>query len=87
MTNPDPTWQPRVTGAQNARYEEARKQLNLNDLPADIRMFTTEQVAALFNVGILTIRNWRKRGLIKGKKVGRSYYYTAAAIRACAEAD
>ena len=58
---------------ENTITKVIRQELNNNSQPdqtSSSELINSKEAALLFDVSIGTIRNWRKRGIIKGYRIG-----------------
>lgn len=51
----------------------------------EIRIYSLEDLSKKLKIGTRTLREYVKRGELKAKKVGRSYFVTEANLRAFLE--
>jgi len=61
------------------------------DIP---KLYAEQEVAALFNISLATLRRQRQTGLLRGRKIGRKWLFTGdditdylERVRACKEND
>lgn len=47
----------------------------------NMNIYSTEDIAKLLNIHILTVRRYLKEGKIKGHKLGKRWYVTEEAIQ------
>lgn len=47
----------------------------------DVKLYDVKESAEILNVHPQTIRSYVKRGMLKGRKVGRKQYITADALK------
>lgn len=46
----------------------------------DIKLYTMQEIADMFQVALVTVKYWRKNGILKGIKVGRAVRFTQEEI-------
>lgn len=66
-----------------AALENMREELGNNDIDC----ITEEKAITILEVSKSTIQRMRKRGELKGKKLGKRYYYTRENLRKAIKPD
>lgn len=47
-----------------------------------IKLYSSSEVAEIFNISVNTVRSWKLNHRIKGQKIGSATYYTEEQIKA-----